>query len=57
MICGYALQRGSQEEKQSFYDELKGEWDMHSAGHLVMCLGDLNGGILMVSMGCMEDTV
>ena len=24
--------------KQSFYDELKGELDMLSAGHLAMCL-------------------
>ena len=31
--------------KQSFYDELKGEWDMHSAGDLVMRLGDLIGNI------------
>ena len=31
------------EEKQSFYDELKGEWDMHIADDLVMCLGDFNG--------------
>ena len=37
-IYGYALQCGrSLEEKESFYDELKGEWDMHSAGDLVMC--------------------
>ena len=28
------------EEKQSFYDELKDEWDMHSADDLVVCLGD-----------------
>ena len=28
------------EEKQYFYDELKGEWCMHSAADLVMCLGD-----------------
>ena len=33
------------EEKQSFYDELKVEWDKHSAGDLVMCLGDINGHI------------
>ena len=33
------------EEKQSFHDELKGERDMHSAGYLVMCLGDLNGHV------------
>ena len=31
------------EEKQSFYDELKGEWDMHSVDYLVICLGDLSG--------------
>ena len=30
------------EKKQSFYDELKGEWDMHSIGDLVMCMGDFN---------------
>ena len=27
------------EEKQSFYDELKYEWDMHSPGDLVICMG------------------
>ena len=27
-------------KKQSFYDELKCELDMHSIGDLVMCLGD-----------------
>ena len=31
---------GKVEEKQSFYDELKDEWDMHSADDLVVCLGD-----------------
>ena len=31
--------------KNSFYDELKGEWDMHSADDLVMCLGDFNGHV------------
>ena len=37
LICGYAPQSGrSFEEKQSFYDELKCEWDMHSASNLVM---------------------
>ena len=37
LICGYAQQRGkSLEEKQSFYNELKGEWDMHSADDLVI---------------------
>ena len=33
------------QKKQSFYDELKGEWDMHSAVNLVMCLGDFIGHI------------
>ena len=32
-------------EKQSFYGELKGEWDMHSADDSVTCFGDLNGHI------------
>ena len=31
------------EEKQSSYDELKGEWDVHSAQDLVMFLGDIHG--------------
>ena len=31
------------DENQPFCDELKGEWDMHSAGDLVICLGDFNG--------------
>ena len=45
-ICWYAPQCGrSLEEKQSLYDELKYEWDMHSADGLVMCLGDINGHI------------
>ena len=36
-----APQSGSSlEEKQSFYDDVIDEWDMHSAGDLVMCLGD-----------------
>ena len=30
------------EENQSFHDELKGEWDMHSADDLVMCVGDFS---------------
>ena len=29
-------------KKQSFYHELKGEWDMHSADDLVKCLDDTN---------------
>ena len=41
LICGIAPQRGrSLEEKQSFYNELKCVWDMHSADDLFMCLGD-----------------
>ena len=32
-------------EKQSFYDELKGEWDMHSSDDLVMCLDVFNGHV------------
>ena len=44
LICGYAPLTGiSLEEKQSFYDELKCEWDMHSAGDSVMCLRDFGG--------------
>ena len=31
--------------KTVFYDELKCEWDMHSAGYLFMCLGDFNGHV------------
>ena len=43
LICEYAPQNGkSLEEKQSFHDELKGEWDMHSAVDLVICLSDIN---------------
>ena len=43
MICGYAPQgRRSLEEKQSFYDKRKGEWDIHGLCDLVMLLGDLN---------------
>ena len=45
-ICGYAPQSGrSLEEKQPFYDELKCEWEMHSADDLVMWLGDINGHV------------
>ena len=41
LIYGYAPQCGrSLEEKQSFYDELKCEWDMHSANDSAMSLGD-----------------
>ena len=45
MICGDAPQSAVMEEKQSFYDEMKGEWDMDSASDLVMCLGDIDGHI------------
>ena len=46
LIYGYAPQYARRlEEKLSFYDELKCEWDMHSAGDLVMCLRDCNGHI------------
>ena len=45
LICLFAYQDGSFEEEQSFYDELKGEWDMHSAYNLVVCLGDFNGHV------------
>ena len=31
------------EEKQSFYDEWKGELDMHSVDDLVMCFIDISG--------------
>ena len=41
LISEYAPQSGrGLEEKQPFYDELKYEWDMHSADDLVMCSGD-----------------
>ena len=41
LICGHAPQSGrSLDEKLSFYDELKCEWDMHYADDLVMCFGD-----------------
>ena len=43
LTCGYAPQSGrSLEGKQSFYDEQKCEWDMHSEGDVVLCLGDVN---------------
>ena len=46
LICGYATQSGrSLEEKQSFYNELKCEWDMHSADDLATCLGYINGHV------------
>ena len=39
-ICGYATQSGRSFEER--HDELKGEWDMHSAGNIVVSLGDFN---------------
>ena len=39
MICRHTPQSGrSLEGKLSFYYKLKGEWDMHFADDLVMCL-------------------
>ena len=41
-------------------DVLKGEWDIHNAGDLVMCLGDFMDtvvGILMDTMGFMGGMV
>ena len=32
-------------KKNSLYDGLKCEWDMHSAGDVVMSLGEFNGHI------------
>ena len=44
LISRYAPQSERRfEEKQSFYDELKCEWYVHSAIDLVMCYGDFNG--------------
>ena len=46
LICGHASQSGRRlEKKQSFYDEQKCEWDMHSADDLVMCLSVFNGHV------------
>ena len=43
LICGYAPKNGrSLEEKQAFYDDLKCECDVHSAGDLIRSLGDFN---------------
>ena len=51
LICGYAPQGGRHlEEKQSFCDELKGEWEMHRAGDLVTCLGDITRHIDVFDM-------
>ena len=46
LICANAPQNErSLEEKQSFYDKLKCQLDMHSAGDLMMRLADINGHI------------
>ena len=46
LICGYSPPSGRRlVEKQSFYDELIGEWDMHCVCDLVMCLGYFNGHV------------
>ena len=46
LIYRHASQSGrSLEKKQSFYDELKCEVDMHSADDLVMCFGEINGHV------------
>ena len=43
LICGHVPQSGrSLDEKRTFYGEIKCDWDMHFAGDLVMCLGDIN---------------
>ena len=50
LVCGYAPQSGrSLEEKQSFYDELKCEWYLHS----VFGVGqrNLEGRMLLVLAG------
>ena len=48
LICLYDAQSGRcLEEKQSLNDELKDEWDVPSAGDLVVCLGGFNGHIGM----------
>ena len=51
LICGYAPQCGRSFDKLSFYDELKGEWDMPSAGDLVMCLDAFNGHVVVTFEG------
>ena len=44
LICQYALQSGQSLEG------LKGEWDMHCEGDVVLCLGDVNGHIELVGI-------
>ena len=45
LICGYAQQSGG-----SFNDELKGECDIHSAGDLVIYMGDFNDMLVGIIM-------
>ena len=45
LIHGYAPQSEKNCEVNSLYDELKCEWEMHSADDLVMCLGDFNAHV------------
>ena len=46
LICGYSVQSARiLEEKQSFHNELKSEWGMHSVDDLIVCLGDINGHV------------
>ena len=42
LLCVYAPQSIRLEEKQSFYDELEGEFNVHSVGDVVTSLGDFN---------------
>ena len=58
LIYGYAPHSGrGLEEKQSFYDGLKCEWDMHSADDLVMCLVVLMDMLVGMLMGCIKGLV
>ena len=41
IICVYST--GA--EKDSFYDDLRSEWDLHSMGELVLGTGDFNGHV------------
>ena len=43
MICGHVLQSSKGRKKNTIYYEMKGEWDIHNAEDLVMCLGEFNG--------------
>ena len=45
LICGNAPQSRRFGEKQSFYDKLKCEWDVHYTCDLVMRLGYINGHV------------